>query len=66
MAIKSDARVILPIEDMQIGDSFFIACVECSKEARQIVKEGLRYGLDLKCLSVFENNTQGIRVFRLR
>lgn len=57
--------VILPIGSMEVGDSFFVPCIdekEIKKEAAVLAKQ---FNFDLRVERVVYNGLYGLRIWRI-
>jgi hypothetical protein len=52
------------LEDMQIGDSFWIPGVELSSVSGSISKGSRQLGIRCECRSLTESGVSGVRVWR--
>ena len=57
--------IILPIGSMEVGDSFFVPCIdekEIKKEAAVLAKQ---FNFDLRVERVVYNGLYGLRIWRI-
>lgn len=61
--LKWNLRVA--ISGMEVGDTFFIPCLDCDTEKRAALKLGKSFGYKISYRAVTEDYIKGIRVWRV-
>lgn len=61
--LKWNLRVA--ISGMEVGDTFFIPCLNCDTEKRAVGSWGREFGYKLSYRPVTEDYVKGIRVWRV-
>jgi hypothetical protein len=55
----------IAISGMEVGDTFFIPCLECDTEKRKVTSLSSEFGYKLSYRSVVEDYVKGVRVWRV-
>lgn len=58
-------RRVYPWDDLDVGDSFFVAEASSSAISSSACSAGKRLGMTFRCRAVTENNVHGVRVWRV-
>jgi hypothetical protein len=57
--------ILIPWKKLEVGQSFFIPCLDRKAHCKTLQKEAERLGIKTVCKQVVENGRYGLRVWRL-
>jgi hypothetical protein len=57
-------RIVIPWEELDVGSSFFIPCIDVDKGRRQAAEVAYRLGMSLTARVRIEDNRLGLRIWR--